>query len=258
LTEIDDRTLILKVDVGSRGMGINTLTSDHDHKGVCIEDFSVHMSLGAPFEQFGPKKYGVDEVPGYAEGLDLEVYSLRKFLLLALKGNPNILSMLFHPSPILRTDEGRLLQELTPKILSRRAASAFRGYMFQQKAKLENRGRPQLVDKYGFDVKFAMHLIRIGLQGVELLSKGTITLPIPEPFREHLLDIREGKVSAKAIYEEALDLEEQIALLAERTELPDEPDVEYVGSWMRTFYWGAWQHRAFLEETFQNGDLTIH
>lgn len=256
--EMAERTCILKVDIGSRGMGINTLTSDHDHKGVCIEDFSSHVSLGGPFEQFGPRQWGVDEVAGYPEGLDLEIYSLHKFLSLALKGNPNILMILFHPSPILQTDEGKRLQDLTPKLLSRRAANAFKGYMYQQKARLENRGRPHLIEKYGFDVKFAMHLIRVGLQGVELLTHGAITLPIPEPHREHLIDIREGKVPAKAIYEEATDLEEQLTLLHERTELPDEPDVDYVAEWMRTTYWNTWQHRSYMEKVFWDGAETVH
>jgi hypothetical protein len=44
--------------------------------------------------------------------------------------------------------------------------------------------RPELVAVHGYDTKYAMHALRLGLQGVELLSSGKITFPVPEPDRE--------------------------------------------------------------------------
>jgi hypothetical protein len=32
---------------------------------------------------------------------------------------------------------------------------------------------------HGYDTKYAMHVLRLGLQGVELLTTGRFTLPVP-------------------------------------------------------------------------------
>ena len=40
--------------------------------------------------------------------------------------------------------------------------------------------RPELVAVHGYDTKYAMHALRLGLQGVELLTTGRITLPVPD------------------------------------------------------------------------------
>jgi hypothetical protein len=50
--------------------------------------------------------------------------------------------------------------------------------------------RPELVAVHGYDTKYAL---RLGLQGVELLSTGRITLPVPEPDRAYLRSIRRGE-----------------------------------------------------------------
>ena len=47
---------------------------------------------------------------------------------------------------------------------------------------------------YGFDTKYAMHMLRLGFQGVELLTTGRLSLPMREPERSFLLDVRRGKV----------------------------------------------------------------
>ena len=39
-------------------------------------------------------------------------------------------------------------------------------------------------------------MLRLGFQGVELLTTGRLSLPMREPERSFLLDVRRGKVSA--------------------------------------------------------------
>jgi len=48
---------------------------------------------------------------------------------------------------------------------------------------------------YGFDTKYAMHMLRLGDQGGELLTAGHLSLSMREPARSFLLDVRRGKVS---------------------------------------------------------------
>lgn len=55
--------------------------------------------------------------------------------------------------------------------------------------------RPELVAVHGYDTKFAMHALRLGVQGVELLTSGRITLPVPDPDGSYLHQIRRGEIA---------------------------------------------------------------
>jgi len=41
--------------------------------------------------------------------------------------------------------------------------------------------RPELEAEHGFDAKFAMHMIRLGIQGIEYMESGKTTLPLADP-----------------------------------------------------------------------------
>jgi uncharacterized protein len=70
---------------------------DRDEMGVCVEP----MALWAPFEQFiyrsAAEREGRDDARSTAADLDLTIYSLRKWMRLALKGNLTILLLRFTP-----------------------------------------------------------------------------------------------------------------------------------------------------------------
>jgi hypothetical protein len=72
--------------------------------------------------------------------------------------------------------------------------------------------------------KYAMHALRLGVQGVELLSTGRITLPVPEPSHGYLRSIRRGEVAlAEAIA--AIDqAKADLALLKNSSVVPAQPD----------------------------------
>jgi RNA repair pathway DNA polymerase beta family len=72
------------------------------------------------------------------------------------------------------------------RFVSRLAAGRYLGYLRAQKAAMTglagaHTNRPELVAVHGYDTKYAMHALQVGLQGVELLTTGRITLPVPEP-----------------------------------------------------------------------------
>ena len=95
---------------------------------------------------------------------------------------------------------------------------------------------------YGFDTKYAMHMLRLGYQGLELLTTGRLSLPMREPERSYLLDVRRGKVSEQECFARAGELEQQLAEPATTSPLPDEPDEARVVDWVISAYrrrWGA-------------------
>jgi predicted nucleotidyltransferase len=183
--EIAERGMIIRSLVGSTIHGLELEgTDDRDEMGICIEPPEYVIGLHH-FETwvYRTKPEGVRSEAG---DLDLVVHSLRKFARLALNGNPTVLLLLYvEPEALLvRTPLGDELQALAPAFASRRAGKAFLGYLTAQKQRLlGERGqlrvkRPDLVDQHGYDTKYAMHMLRLGYQGRELLETGRISLPM--------------------------------------------------------------------------------
>jgi hypothetical protein len=80
--------------------------------------------------------------------------------------------------------------------------------------------REELFTKYGFDVKFGMHCIRLVLEGKELMETGKLVFPLKDAAL--LLDIRNGKYTAEEIKEMANDLTSELDAMI--SPLPEKPD----------------------------------
>lgn len=120
--------LIFETVSGSHLYGTNLPTSDIDYRGVGIED--VQSLLG--FHKFE------EEV---IKDPDRTIFSLRKFLNLALDGNPNILELLFAPTTgdtcIYTTPVWEFIVEHREYFLSQKIRKTFMGYAFAQLKKME-------------------------------------------------------------------------------------------------------------------------
>jgi hypothetical protein len=192
---------------------------------------------------------GVRSGPG---DLDLVAYSLRKYVRLALKGHPTILLLLFVPETeiVAKTNLGNELRDQRRAILSRQAGRGYLGYLRGQKERLlgprgqKNVNRPELVAAHGYDTKYAMHAARLGIQGIELLDTGQVTLPMPEPDRSRVMAIRTGERSFDEAIAEIDDLERQLAGALERSDLRDEPDRRAVDAFLVEAYRQAWGWQA--------------
>jgi predicted nucleotidyltransferase len=86
--------------------------------------------------------------------------------------------------------------------------------------------RKNLVSKYGYDTKFAMHLLRLLLECKELLL--TCKLNFPLSSKDFLLEVRNGKYDMQQIKDISYKLEQEIDTLAEITKLPAKPDFQRV------------------------------
>lgn len=84
--------------------------------------------------------------------------------------------------------------------------------------------REELLLKYGFDTKFASHLIRLMVEGVSLLKDGYLTFPLKEA--PMILDIKLGKWTIAKILDYSNELEKEIESLAETSKLPASPNTE--------------------------------
>ena len=262
-----ERTTILRVPAGSNLHGLNLPgKDDQDELGICVEDLPYAMGF-TEFEQYiyrtAAEREGYHNAPSQAGDLDLTIYSLRKFLRLAMQGNPQLVQSLFVPHNLClyRNALGAHLQELAPAIISRKAGSRYLGYLEAQRQRLlgkrgqKKTNRPELEAKYGFDTKYAMHIIRLGLQGVELLSTGKLTLPMTESQRVYTYAVRTGEVPLQDVLTKAGELERELKdLTTSSSPLQAEPDRERVESWMLDTYLMAWKCRE-TKTTFFESDL---
>jgi len=246
---------ILRAPVGSTVHGLHLGgTDDRDEMGICLEDIGAAIGF-REFEQYiyrtAAERSRKHDAPSQPGDLDLTIYSLRKFLRLAMQGNPTVLTLLFVPPEQcgVRDARGAQLQELAPAIISRQAGRRYLGYLESQRQRLVGeRGqkpgnRPELEERFGFDTKYAMHILRLGHQGVELLSTGRLTLPMPEPARQHVRDVREGRVTLNDVLGEAGELERQLKDLLSESPLPEQPDLARVEVWMLAMYLENWKTR---------------
>lgn len=217
--EIAEPNIILRALVGSRVHGLAVEgTDDIDQMGICVEPWQHHFGLRNRFEQwvYRTQPEGVRSGPG---DLDLTIYGLSKWARLAIGGNPTILIMLFVPEEHLSvlTQSGSALRAIRHWFIGNNIYGPYLGYMEQQRRRLMNNvkrpSRPELIERYGYDTKYAGHLLRLGYQGIELAETGTMTLPMAEPARSRIMAVRNGEVSEADVLEEARELEEKLKRL---------------------------------------------
>jgi len=81
--------------------------------------------------------------------------------------------------------------------------------------------REELYLKHAFDTKFAMHLVRLMIEGTMLLDKGFLEFPFSDYVKEFLMTIRNGEKSIDEVLTTATYYEELIEKI--ESPLPEKP-----------------------------------
>lgn len=230
--------------VGSTAHGINIEgQDDRDEMGVFIEPaLNVCGLKSVDHYIYRTQPEGVRSGPG---DLDLTLYSLRKFVRLATQGNPSVLVLLWLPNYITITDEGERLVKLREAFLSKDAGARFLGYLVSQRMRLtgeksKNVARPELVEKHGYDTKFAMHALRLGLEGIEYLTDGCLTLPVPEPRLSTLRAVRAGDLPFEDVLKMIEGTEARLRLLVDMCHW--EPNYDKINGYLVSAHERHWSH----------------
>lgn len=236
---------IIRVEVGStiHGIGLEG-KDDRDEMGVCVEPPEYVVGLEV-FEQYeyrtARERTGVRDARSQPDDLDLTIYSLRKYLRLAIKGNPTVMLLLFVP-------EDRLVIQTPPwkgapgARARRSAGQQFLGFLTAQKQRLlRERGTAKIPSRDDQNAKYAAHMLRLGYQGVEFLTTGRITLPMPERERELVLETKRGEADMNRVLTTVAELEREIADLIDSSPLQLEPDREAVNQFLVEAHLQSWQ-----------------
>ena len=219
-------------------------TDDHDIYGVYIE--SPECCFWEDFPHFVTSTAPQSE-RNKAGDVDVICYSLRRFARLAAAGNPTILHMLFTPSDDGEVFWSRILAS-RDLFLSKAHALKYKGYAEAQLRRMTgDRGRgkhgqrPELEQKFGYDVKAGMHVLRLLHEGIEFVSRGWVTLPRPEPERSKLIAVRRGEWPPDRVIAEGNRLMAELDALTETSPLPAQVDLSAIGKIVTEICLDAWK-----------------
>lgn len=199
--------VIYRCVVGSRAFGLDDENSDTDWRGIYLPPAELHWSM------FG--------VPEQIESRETEecYWELRKFLILALKANPNILECLFTPLVEYSSEIADELLSIRTNFLSKLVYQTYNGYVMSQFKKLEQDLRSTGEIKW----KHAMHLIRLLLQGIEILREEDLIVRVSEN-RTKLLSIKNAEIEWLEVNEWRVKLHKEFDEAFVKTNLPESPD----------------------------------
>lgn len=237
--DVDYGQVLLIAEVGSTAHGISTPDTgdDLDLTVVRIESFD-ELVVGSQKRQSMMIRTQPDGVRSRLGDIDLQVYTLRKFAGLAAGGNPSILGAIF--SPLVHRSSSVDFDVLGRIIASKRAGAAFLGYMQQQIERWigvrgqRNVNRPELVQAYGFDTKYAAHTVRLGHQGIEYMQTGRFSMPMPADTAERIVGLRTGSMSEYDALEWAKTIEDDLKQAIGDSPLPEHPGA--VDPWLIANY----------------------
>lgn len=201
--------VIYRCVIGSRAYGLDHSESDTDRRGIYVPPADLQWSL-----------YGVPEQLENDESQEV-YWEVQKFLVLALKANPNVLECLFTPLVEMATPLAEELLAMRTAFLSRIVYQTYNGYVMSQfkrmHAHLRNHGEVKW--------KHVMHLIRLLISGTTVLREGFVPVRVEE-HRERLLAIKRGETPWDEVDQWRRSLHREFDEAFQRTSLPDRPDYE--------------------------------
>lgn len=221
--------------MGSEAYGVSSADSDRDVYGFCIPPKSIvfpHLSghifgFGkdfAPFWQYQAHHiYDRDALGGKGVEYDITIYSIVKYFQLCMENNPNMIDSLFTPDRcvITHTRVWEMIKEQRCIFLHAGCWHKFKGYAYSQLHKIRTKNpegkRKKIVEKYGYDVKYSYHLVRLLLEVEQILRTGTLVL---DRDRETLKGIRRGEWSLLAVEDFFHNKEKALEKAYEETSLP--------------------------------------
>ena len=189
-----------------------------------------------------------DKLLNDANDVDVTMYSLHRWGELLMKGNPAILHFLFAPNYVSGPGHNvweEFIYPIRSELITKKCVKQYLGFANNQRARLTGEKgmgrhgqRPDLIEKYGFDTKFAMHYIRLLYECRELLMDHTLTFPRPE--KVQLISIRQGGLTQDEVFAVGKELMEECEDQLEITDMPDQIDAEKLSHTIALAYQSHW------------------
>lgn len=206
--------VIYQAVIGSRAYGLDTDGSDTDRRGIYQAPTDLVQSLYDP-----PQRLEDDAAQEC-------FWELKKFLVLALKANPNVLEVLYSPIVEVAEPAAEALLAIRPAFISRLVYQTFNGYVISQFKKMMRSKQVKREPNW----KRAIHVIRLLESGITILKTGELQLRTRH--RDELLEIREGAWPWERVDRWRQDLHERLEAAFTATTLPERPDYVIVNDYL--------------------------
>jgi uncharacterized protein len=224
-------TYILVGQLGSKAYGTDTPESDNDYTAVAVAPLSHYIGLDK-WENDGTLKIDKKDTIN----AEMIAFEIQKFLKLCLNFNPNVIPLLYlrDEDYEIRTYGGHRLIEIRDAFTSKRAYKTMIGYAESQRKAVVNletgklgMKRKELVKKFGYDVKYASHTIRILRMAIEFFRYGKLNVYRTYD-KDELKFIRAGNWSLNRWVSEVDHLLETARKMEQLKDLPENPQFDRV------------------------------
>lgn len=229
--------LVYEVQTGSVSYGASSGDSDTDIVGIAMNpksDFFPNQAghiygFGDAYIPFTTWQH--HHVQHDGDEYDLTVYGIAKWFTLLAENNPNMIDILFSPLHCVRVNSliAQHIRRSRALFLHKGSKHKFIGYAYAQLKKIEKKEkegkRAAIIEKYGYDVKYAMHLVRLALQCEQILSEGDLDLMRNADL---LKAIRSGEWTEDQVKKFFSDKEKHLEELYEKSELPHGPQIDKI------------------------------
>ncbi|HWI58230.1 MAG TPA: nucleotidyltransferase domain-containing protein [Bacillota bacterium] len=210
-----EQFIIYRCVMGSQAYGLETEASDIDRRGIYLAPADLQWSLfGAP-EQFEDN------------AAQAVYWELQKFLIMALRANPNILECLYSPMVEKMTPLAEELLRIRQGFLSQMIFQTFNGYALSQFKKIEQDLRNLGEVRW----KHAMHLLRLLITGAATLREARVPVRV-EAHRERLLAVKTGALPWPEVDTWRRELHRDFERALAETKLPERPDYEAANAFL--------------------------
>jgi predicted nucleotidyltransferase len=223
--------------MGSVAYAVSSDTSDMDVYGFCLPPKEmVFPHLAGQIEGFGTQVQKFEQwsehhikAPDGRREYDFAVYSIVKYFQLVMQNNPNMIDSLFtarnlvlHSTPI-----AEMVRERRREFLHKGSWHKFKGYAYAQLAKIKSKSnssnpkRAKSIEDFGFDVKFAYHIVRLLNEVEQIMVEHDLDL---QKNNEQLKAIRRGEWSLEQIERYFEDKEKHLEEVYLKSTLPHSAD----------------------------------
>lgn len=237
---LPDNVVMLTV-MGSQAYGVSADDSDLDVYGVCIppkELIFPHLAgeipgFGRQIQRFESwQEHHVND-PDKKVEYDFAVFGIVKYFQLCMENNPNMIDSLFVPrNCVLASSQvGEFIRENRREFLHKGAWHKFKGYAYAQMSKIRNKQnasnekRSQSIEKFGYDIKFAYHCVRLMNEVEQILVEQDLDL---QRNREQLKSIRRGEWKLNELEAYFTNKEHALETAYANSQLPHGPDEDKI------------------------------
>ena len=225
--------------MGSVAYGVSVEASDVDIYGCAVPPkLYIFPHLYGYIPNFGTPPPKFDQYTEHhvsdsdsKKVYDFSIFSIVRYLHLLMDGNPNVIDSIFTDRDcVLYSNQiGELIRDNKTLFLHKGLWPKYKGYAYSQLHKMTSPDRTgkrkAVVEEYGYDLKFAMHTVRLLLELEQIFDSGELNL---RQNNEQLKSIRRGDWPLSRIRTWFADTENRLENLKISTRLPDRPDEEKI------------------------------